>query len=199
MFIRIKKSAYKYCFGNSQGTAEMKKFLEENAGKLVQVETEHLFNNQYNTDRFRIMDSQVEEVVNDAREGKGRCKYCGAIIRRSEMACYHKVECWNYGIEWFTPENTFFLKYPAGLPKDVKSISATYDKPIKIGSYELYQDEAGGEMLYIIRNSRKTIRFKYEDNRFFIYDHTFGFSTGKRVLDIPETAHNKLIKILRGK
>lgn len=166
----------------------MKALLKSNtkfhkAGEWVEIETTCLFNNQYNTDKERIFDRQISRIVDDARPGMGKCKYCGKMIRRGEeekhfteeekktcdncggKACFwwndrivktergpRNVErrtgengeiittttqtvteytekycsyvpkygtCSNkehrkMGVEWFTPENTFFLKYPNG-------------------------------------------------------------------------------------
>lgn len=59
----------------------IKEAYEEIAGTWVDVETEHLFNNQYNVTTpsglgLRVMQKYVEEVENDVRHGKMKCSYC---------------------------------------------------------------------------------------------------------------------------
>jgi hypothetical protein len=59
--------------------------LKAVAGKTLEVETEHLFKDQFNTAPvegvselgLRIMISEVEEVIDDEREYMLRCAYCG--------------------------------------------------------------------------------------------------------------------------
>ena len=56
-------------------------------GEWVDIDTKCLFENQYNTTEEcgnkRIFDGQIQKIENDARVGKGKCKYCGAEIRGS--------------------------------------------------------------------------------------------------------------------
>lgn len=63
---------------------QYKDAMEEIAGQWIDVETDHLFENQYNVTTpngvgLRIMESQVRGVQDDARTGKQRCNYCGKI------------------------------------------------------------------------------------------------------------------------
>ena len=51
--------------------------LKALAGQWVDVETEHLFNDQYNVAHLRIMGQNVRKVKDDARLGKAKCGYCG--------------------------------------------------------------------------------------------------------------------------
>lgn len=187
MKVKIKIGAY--ASGNNP---ELTKFLNENAGKFVKVETDYLFNDQYNTAKFRLFDSQISEVQNDERINKGKCKYCGKMHAKNEQdtpqICTEHKECKDYKIEWFTPDNTYFLKYPKGYT----------DTPIlpeqMIGSYHLENTKYG---YYVLRNNRKTFRFTYNPNekkRFIIFD-TIG-TKQTRYLDIPEQAMSKLIKVL---
>lgn len=54
-------------------------------GKTLEVETEYLFKDQYNTapvpgvsERgLRLAEEYVEEVIDDVRPGKARCNWCG--------------------------------------------------------------------------------------------------------------------------
>lgn len=116
MQIKIKKNAY--VFSND---SKMRDWLIKNEGQWIEVETDYLFANQYNTAEYRIWDSMVEAVRDDARINKGKCGYCGMILNRGEICRKHK-DCLDYEIEWFTPENTFFLKYPDGIKQPDRKI-----------------------------------------------------------------------------
>ena len=176
MYIRIKPNSYAW-----QNT-EMNNWLKNNWGKLVEVETDHLFDNQYNTEKYRILDANVCEVLNDARTGKGKCNYCGNMLTRGEV-CRKHSECKTYGISWFTPENTFFLKYPKGI-ENVKAIEG----PLKIGSYFLTANPEGDYLR--LNNARKTINFKFKDGKYFVLNG-IGWKQVNR-LDIPFSAMQKL-------
>ena len=55
------------------------------AEKEIEVETEYLFANQFNTvpipdvslNGMRVMDTYVKKVIDDERPGKARCQWCG--------------------------------------------------------------------------------------------------------------------------
>lgn len=57
-------------------------------GKEIEVETEYLFKNQFNTvpipgvseQGMRIMETDVEKVIDDERPGKARCNWCGKTV-----------------------------------------------------------------------------------------------------------------------
>lgn len=55
--------------------------LNKYAGAWVEIETEHLFNDQYNITLdgvgIRIFDADITEIQNDARAGACKCGYCG--------------------------------------------------------------------------------------------------------------------------
>lgn len=54
--------------------------ISQYAGQWLEVDTSHLFANQYNTtapSNLRVMDADIEEVKNDKRAGVVTCKYCG--------------------------------------------------------------------------------------------------------------------------
>lgn len=174
MKIKIKKNAYIWAGSNS-------KQIKELEGKWVDVETDHLFTNQYNTKELRVYDSQVEAVKDDARIGKGKCKYCGTMLSTGETCNKHE-DCHKYGVEWFTPENTYFLKYPSGV-KSMKTRFLSIDPlNIKIGSYYL---ENYPELDYFrLYNSMKTINFKY-DGKYFYIMNGIGY-TQTHTLDIPK-------------
>ena len=90
-------------------------------------------------------------------------------------------ECRGMGIDWFTPDNTFFLKYPDGFSSipdidklemrgfvfDDRRLNAEYHK--KLGSYTLtallsYENgKATGISAYRIANCRRWYVFRYEN------------------------------------
>jgi len=50
---------------------EYKEFIENNKGKFVEIDTNNLFDNQYNTKcGFRIYDTNIDKMVNDIRTDK---------------------------------------------------------------------------------------------------------------------------------
>jgi rRNA maturation endonuclease Nob1 len=87
MKIRISKDARSIYLGQSQilTTWEWAKTMEKIAGMTLEVETDHLFKDQYNTTPIpgisetglRVMQNVVEEVIDDERLGKARCHWCG--------------------------------------------------------------------------------------------------------------------------
>jgi hypothetical protein len=106
--------------------------------------------------------------------------------------CTHK-ECREYGVNWFTPENTYFLKYPRGVNHTKKRLLSIDEKPVKIGSYYL---ESYPELDYFrLYNARKTINFKF-DGVFFYINNGIGFAQVKN-LDIPDNLRDKLRKELK--
>ena len=71
-------------YSSSESAKKYREFLQNNAGKWIDVETSYLFNDQYNTAGGRIFDSQIDAVRDDARRDMGKCRFCGALIRRGE-------------------------------------------------------------------------------------------------------------------
>lgn len=61
------------------------KTLEAVQGMTLEVETEYLFEDQFNTapiegisdTGLRLMSSDIEQVIDDARPGRMRCHWCG--------------------------------------------------------------------------------------------------------------------------
>ena len=237
-------------------------------GEWVEIDTACLFNNQYNTkDGKRIFDQEISRIVGDVRHGLGKCRYCGAFVKKGEEEkhfleqeskgcegcywyqdrlisskdnppeikkttnengetviqktvtavsqykkvcvykekygeCAHK-ECRRMGIDWFTPENTFFLRYPDGfssIPEVDKlktrgfvlkdhRLNAEYYK--KLGSYTLeavlsYTDgKATGISYYRIWNCRRHYNFRYEDGALYCDKHTFGWRKVKTLEGVP--------------
>ncbi len=69
--------------------------LKEIEGKLIEVETEFLFEDQFNTvpipgvseGGMRIMQNVVEEIIDDERLNKVKCNWCGAVSNDNETIC----------------------------------------------------------------------------------------------------------------
>lgn len=73
MFIRISDTA-----GN--GYSDYGKKLKALRGKVVEVETEYLFDDQYNTTNgLRVMDHDVVEVINDQRRSRVKSSWSGKV------------------------------------------------------------------------------------------------------------------------
>lgn len=243
-------------------------------GEWVEIETTHLFHDQYNTADKRIFDQDIVRIVDDARVGMGRCKYCGAMVKRGEeekhfqekesKSCngcfwwrdqlistdkqppqvevikdengetvtrktvvttsrYEKVcsyaekyggctntECRRRGIDWFTPENTFFLKYPDGfasIPAVDKlanhgfmvsdhMTNAQYYK--KIGSYTLtalltYENgKATGIRAYRVYNCRRDYTFRYENGELFTDKYAFGWRKVRTLEGVPASVMQQI-------
>lgn len=84
MMIRIRDNAGDAASGIN---LDWKRMMQQVQGQWLEVETDHLFRDQFNTapilgvseSGMRIMQSDVAEIRNDARVGKSRCNWCGAI------------------------------------------------------------------------------------------------------------------------
>lgn len=199
MFVRIKHNAY---VNADMSANKMRSWLKANEGNLIEIETDYLFDNQYNTVSFvdadgqlncgyRLYDTMISEVINDARKGMGKCNYCGKMLHAGETCTKYVKECLEHGIKWFTPENTFFLKYPQGVKMIKKEILSIHEPCIKIGTY--YFEAFPSLDYYRIYNGKQTINFKYADG--FFYVKSIGWNRTKH-LPIPSKIEPKLIKIL---
>ena len=176
MKILIKKNAYIWG-GNNNKSRDYFKSVE---GQWLEVETAHLFTNQYNTATHRIYDSQVEKIEGDVRHLFKKCKYCGNMVKKTEPDCSKHEDCSKYGMEHFTPDNTYFLKYPDGI--EMQSHKETHiENREKFGTYYLENFPTLDYMR--LSNCRKTINFKY-DGEFFYIHNGIGYTKKKR-LDIP--------------
>ena len=107
MYVKIKDNpsqAYKedkgvtYSKGNEAHLIDYnykwgRRLNDELAGKIFEVDTEFLFQDQYNVigSDIRIMDYMVEEVINDKRPLYYKCHYCGYMgdkeLFLKEKAC----------------------------------------------------------------------------------------------------------------
>jgi len=88
MYIKIKPNARQVYRNNTMSALwnfGWMKTLDKISGKILEVETEYLFSDQYNTvaiegvseNGLRVMEELVDEVINDKRKGKARCGWCG--------------------------------------------------------------------------------------------------------------------------
>lgn len=70
--------------------------LKAIAGKIIEVETDYLFYDQFNTvpiknvsDKgLRIMMQSIDYVINDKRIDKMRCNYCGKVTIKGNICPY---------------------------------------------------------------------------------------------------------------
>lgn len=97
MKIKIKDNVetlyYKNTTSPNYHYAEMLSMVE---GQTLDVDTEYLFVDQYNTlpipgvstNGMRIFDVYVEEVIDDERPGKARCEWCGKTSNNVK-SCTH--------------------------------------------------------------------------------------------------------------
>ena len=191
MKIRIKKNAYVFI-----ASGKMKSFLKDNEDAIFEVDTASLFNNQYNLkdNDFRIYDAMIDAVYDDARVNKGRCIYCGKLLNVGE-ACYKYEQCTSHQIDWFTPENTFFLKYPNSFEqKPAYEILSIHKPVLKAGTY--YVENFPDLDYYRIYNARNRLNFKYKDGLFYIFDG-IGYTQSRKLgFNMPIKAKQKLIEIL---
>ena len=81
MLVKIKENAYK-------------KDLIPLRGQWVEVDTKHLFNNQYNLKDYdlRIFDEDIEAVKDDERKNRVGCGYCGKQYNSMEELEAHYLE-----------------------------------------------------------------------------------------------------------
>lgn len=255
----------------------MKALLKNNT--WIEIDTTHLFNDQYNTvDGKRIFDKDIKEIVNDARIGMGKCKCCGAMIKkgeeekhflenenktcdgcfwyqdkrvetikhkpkttiqeingeiisiteRTETTKYKKVcaykekygdctnsECRKMGVKWFTPQNTFFLKYPKGVEVNTTitklkmhgfivengRIHAHFYK--KLGSYTLeailHYENGKAENIESFRlwNCRKDYNFIYNNGDLLTNKYAFGWRSVKTLEGVPENVMQSVFNICK--
>lgn len=168
--------------------------------------------------RERVKDSKTETTMNTTTNENGErvtvkirttteqlekvCTYGEHDHGDRGSGCTLK-ECRRMGIEWFTPENTFFLKYPNGfssIPEvdklemrgfvmDERRLNCEYHK--KIGSYRLvalltYEDgKPTGIKAYRVYNCRRSYNFRYENGELFTDQYSFGWYKVRTLEGIP--------------
>ena len=84
MKIRIRDKIIQY-----YSTPEYNKSLASIAGKVVEVDTEYLFKDQFNVvdPPLRVHLSDVAEVLDDLRPYRKRCTWCGKNCSWRETQC----------------------------------------------------------------------------------------------------------------
>ena len=117
MYIKLKESAF-YSGGGCHTQKEWDtiheniNILNKHLGEFVEVETDFLFNDQYNTTieghGIRLFDKDITEVVNDKRKGAVKCSYCGKCFASMDEYKAHieavKKEAHNCtNCHWFKP------------------------------------------------------------------------------------------------
>lgn len=96
MKVRVKKNAREYYIGTGRGSInwDWANLLGKVEGMEIEIETDHLFLDQYNTvpipgvsdHGMRLMDRDIDAVIDDARVGQGKCSYCA-------KKCQHGAFC----------------------------------------------------------------------------------------------------------
>lgn len=96
MKIRIKQNASEiYCerVHPTQYSSSWYEKLILIEGKVLEVDTEYLFKDQFNTKPIkniselgmRIEQDLVDEVIDDERPGKARCNWCGKVSLKTDV------------------------------------------------------------------------------------------------------------------
>lgn len=146
------------------------------------------------TEKTKSINENGEEVTTtiEKRKYKKVCTYNSSS--GYSTGCTNK-ECREYGISWFTPENTFFLAYPNGFTPDekinaniLKDFSPKWEGsmdykiyPHKFGSYTLEAETSNGKLRYFtISNARNRVRFNIDFSKekivVLMYDSTFSYT-----------------------
>ena len=109
MYIKIKENASKlyqeeYPLRYKRGEGKIRDpqynrewylLLKKIEGKIIEVDTQYLFKDQFNTipipeiskDGLRIMENLVEKVINDQRPNYYRCNWCGHKTPKTSPEC----------------------------------------------------------------------------------------------------------------
>lgn len=240
MYVRIKDIAYIYA------SHAQRDFFKGAIGLYMEVETSHLFNNQYNTKTLRIYDSMIDEVIGDVRAQWCKNKYTGAMVRVGEEQKYldsqaakahqckgcfwnrrtlvseektqsepmrevivknytfkcdfkdGKTDCTHteaaqYGFDYFTAQNTYFLMYPTGSKSgEAEKLVVGMDNALKVGSYRL---EYYPSLFYFrLSNCRQTINFRFDGSNFWIHNG-IGLTKAK-YLSVPDKVNAKVKQFL---
>jgi len=139
MMVRISPIAYVYASNYiTKSTMGLREYLKNNVGKYIEIDTNYLFNNQYNTvSGYRIYDTMIDLIKNDHREkGKG------------------------YGVN-NEVEDIAFLDWGGVKPNILPNIPEK-----KFGSY--YFESYPELNYHRLRNARQTINFIYSNGKYYI-------------------------------
>lgn len=79
--MKVKIANYNYfSAGVYDSQKELQEFLYKNRGKWLDVDTEHLFDNQYNVEGFRIYDTHISEIKDDLRDNNVITNDFGGVV-----------------------------------------------------------------------------------------------------------------------
>jgi hypothetical protein len=146
MYAKINEYAYIYA-GNS-GSNKLGQYLKDNKNKWIEIDTNFLFDDQYNTTSgYRIYDTMISAIKNDARIGVKQ-------FEESNDCCFLK---WN-GIKP-TPR-----PLPKDLPKNIAKIDPQFKDEYQIGTYRLNIINQH----YCLRNARQNIKFLFFEGAYFL-------------------------------
>jgi hypothetical protein len=139
MYVRISPVGYVYASNIlTKSTMGLRKWLQDNVGKFIQIDTSYLFNNQYNTmNSYRIYDTMIDAIKGDVRK-KGK----------------------PYGVS-SEPEEIAFLDWGGVKPQILPNIP---DK--KFGSYQF--ESSPSLNYHRFRNARQTINFIYSNGKYYV-------------------------------
>lgn len=95
MKVKVKKNAKDFYHPWPTWNQEWVDNIIQISGEEIEVETEFLFADQFNTVPIpgvsniglRLMADYIEEVIDDERVGKQKCEHCSHVSSRSEKAC----------------------------------------------------------------------------------------------------------------
>lgn len=117
MMVKL-KTGYMFASGNNEASRSYEAKMEEVQGQWLEVDTQYLFNNQYNTVcGLRVMDKHVIEIKNDKRigeawQGKNKPQFITWGGVRPSSHCFWKEfmsSNQNPNSEWLTDhDNRFF-------------------------------------------------------------------------------------------
>ena len=183
--------------------------LQSVAGQWVEVDTSHLFENQYNLVKpnLRIFDGDIMAIEDDARIGLAKCGYCGTMAKVGEpcpkyrnrdqfelyMGTAAPSDCDKYPMQAFTENNCHFIKYPYDFCMNLDNFQEISKDEKTLGSYGLEKSYQDGFLK--LWNYQKSFTFKYDGKRFILHG-SCGFHS-KRNLDIPNQVQNQLKSVLK--
>ena len=114
-------------------------YIREIAGQVVEVQTEHLFNDQFNTEKFLVMQSDIVEIIDDIRADLRKCGYCGFSHVTVDMSTCPK--CINndheYGLNPYLMKDEYYTTLPKGMKVPLTSSKSSRDR------YYLIKDNQG--------------------------------------------------------
>jgi hypothetical protein len=186
MMVKLSDLAYIYVSNiipKGSTSNQFRKWCQDNAGKFVEVSTNFLFDNQYNAIAgYRIYDTQITAIKNDARVGKSEFKNnpeCAFIL-------------WN-GTK--PPVIPFNDTTDAIAKVDTQWKNRTY----VIGTYRL---SVLNNEHYVLENGRQRIKFLVHNGDYYI-TNGIGYKQSKSIsgravyYPVPDLVKKKVDKIFK--